>query len=343
MLRLAALMMIALGFLTAAEAKDSTAEKAQAMIRRATEVSDVSSIGPFTLRIHAKFYGVKAGTINADYEKVIVSPQLWRASFSSPEYNSVTIYANSQVSEWSDTEEKPIRVRQFEHALAALSQSIQGNSLEYSIVQQELEAASDQKFPCIHMKDRRRLLMDCIYPDTGAFKRVQEGSWTFLYGDYMQVGKKLWPETINVDDGSKLVAVLKLQVVESATAAAPSLFTPPPGSQSYPACPEALGLPLGPKGGKILKQVPPQSPGLPPNGGIISNDATVDGILGRDGRLHNYHMSDNIPLLREALEEAIPHWEWEPFNVCGHPIEVPVGFTVWFSKNGWYRGTSEHD
>ncbi len=331
-MKIAALILLVLGCLTAALSKDKRAEQAQALIHKATELSDVASLGPVTLRAQVKFLAVKSGTIDAEYERTYLSPQQWRATFSSAEYNSVTTFANSQVAEWSDAPEKPLRVWQFERALAALSQFIVGDGVDYALVQQRLKEASDQKFPCIHIKSRRRLLMDCFYPDTGAFKRVQEGPWTFLYEDYTHLGKKLLPETINIMEGPRLVAVAKIQAIEVSGALDPKLLNPPAPAEVYPACLEGLGLPLGAGGGKPLKQPWPSSLGLPPGNEIISNDAVVEAVIGRDGRLHSIQVSQNISLLRDATYEMLRTWEYEPFKVCGHPVEMPVSFTIWFRK-----------
>jgi hypothetical protein len=103
-------------------------------------------------------------------------------------------------------------------------------------------------------------------------------------------------------------------------------------------CKEALGLALEPRGGKLRKAVQPTSPSLPPNSGILSNDMIVTAIVGREGQLHNISAGGTNPRTKEATLEAMRVREYEPFTVCGNPVELPIEFTVNFSKTGIYLG-----
>lgn len=323
------------GMVVSVSAKEKPSVQAQAMIRRANEITNIWSDGPVQLRMRVKFFAVKSGAIDAEYEKVSASPDRWRADLKSTEFKESSIFGDGKVWTWSDAMEKPIRVRQFETALAALSQSIQSDKLEYYVVLRKLD---EKKQPCAVVTNGRERVQDCFDSSTETLLSAQAYSWTFIYRDYQPFGSHLFPRHIEVFENLTLVAVATVVNLERTSAPNASLFEPPPGTEGYKACREGLGLPIGAKGGKLVKDVPPNSPGLPPHSGIISNDQVVYGIVGRDGKLHNIRADGMNRVTREAAEAAVREWRFEPFTVCGYAVEMPVGFTMNFSDRGGYIG-----
>jgi len=307
------------------------------LIRRATELSDIWSTGQARLRMRVKFLAVKAGTIDADYEKVSASSNQWRVSISSPEFNGVTVGGQDRVWESSDASDTPLRMWQFERALAGLSQSVVSDRLEYVVRYRRLEGRKD-KVPCVQVQDGRHSVQDCFDTATGALLSAQEGSWTYVYSGYQPFGVKLFPRTITVFEAFTLVAMAQVVELENPATLDPQLFEPLPEVKAYSACREALGIPLGATGGKLVHEVRPTSPRLPGGSGILSNDMVVSAILGRDGKLHNVSVGGTNPQTRDATSEAVQQWQFEPFNVCGNPVEMPVSFTMNFSNRGEYIG-----
>jgi len=307
-----------------------------AQIKRGADISDVWSTGPVRLRMRVRFLAVKAGAIDAEYEKASASWQQWRATFSSPEFASLAVGGDGQV--WdAQSGEKPIRVWQFERALSALSQSVVSDKLQYTVRVRQIDEGGP-KVPCVQIKGEVWSGQDCFDPTSGVLLRAQENSLTYLFSDYKPLGGKLFPHTIYVFEGFTLVSTAHVVELDVPAKFDSNLFSPPAGVSPYPVCKEALGLALEPRGGKLRKAVQPTSPSLPPNSGILSNDMIVTAIVGREGQLHNISAGGTNPRTKEATLEAMRVREYEPFTVCGNPVELPIEFTVNFSKTGIYLG-----
>lgn len=331
--------LLCLGFVSKsiAHAERKAAGDPVELIRRATELMDVWTTGALRLRMRVKFLAVKSGTIDATYERVSASWQQWRTTISSSDFNAITVGGEGKVWEWSDASEKPLRVWQLERALAGLSQYPIGKGPEYSIRYRQFEPHRDKR-PCVQVQDGRRLIQDCINPDSGTLEVFQEESWVYFYSDYKLFGGKLYPHMITVTEAYKPVVVAQVVELESLQTIDPKLFEPPASSEVHPVCKEGLGVPLGASGGKQLTDVSPISPQLPSNSGIMSNDMSVESVLGRDGKLRYVHPGGTNHLTAEATLEAVRRWQFEPFTVCGFAVEMPVGFTMNFDKSGRFIG-----
>lgn len=286
--------------------------------------------------MHVKFQAVKAGVIDAEYEKISASWQRWKTTFSSPEFNNVAIGGDGQVWE-AEPSEKPLRVWQFERALSALSQYVVSDKLEYTVRYRQIQEGQ-AKVPCVGMNAGQWSVQDCFDPSSGVLLRAQENSWTYLFSDYQPFGSKLFPHTIYVFETFTLVATARVVQLDIPMLLDSKLFDPPQGVSSYAACKEALGLSIGARGGKLIRGVRPISPLLSPNSGILSNDMIVSAIVGRDGKLHDIVASGTNPRTKSATLEAMRQRLYEPFTVCGNPIELPIAFTVNFTKTSEYIG-----
>lgn len=320
----------------AAIAGEKQVEDPAALIHHAVEASDIWSTGAVRLRVHVKFMQVKAGEIGADYEKIWISPKQWRAQFSSPDFNEITVGSDGRVWE-SSSSEKPLRVHEFERALAALSQAVVGEGLKYTSHKIGLNGRKD-KATCVQVDDRQRSLVhDCFDPNTWLLLQVSESlqvgdraaGWTYTYADYQPFAGKQFPRTIGVLEELTPVASMQVVGLEVVPSADPNLFAPPPGAVAHDACPEALGFPLGAKGGKLVKRVDPVFPFSRRDRPIIYYSIMIFGVVGRDGNFQSLvvHGSDN-PTTSDAALNAVRQWHFEPFTVCGNPVEMPTGIRV---------------
>ena len=321
----------------AAGGKKSVADPV-GVIHRAVDASDIWSAGPVRLKMHIKFMQVKSGEIEADYEKTWISPKQWRSQFSSPQFSEVNVGGDGQIWLKADLPEKPLRVREFERALAALSQSLVGEGLKYDVRELDLQGKKG-KTTCVNVDDvKHALVQDCVDPTTGVFLQIRDipPDWAYTYSDYQSFEGKQFPRTIGVIEGITPVAIAHVVELDVAPTSETRAFDPPAGSDPYKACPEALGFPLGAKGGKLVKQVDLAAayPNLFHAGDrpIIHFSTKIIGVIGRDGNLHNLVVSGGAKTpTDEALLKAIQDWHYEPFTVCGNPIEMPT--SIWVNLN----------
>jgi len=53
-------------------------------------------------------------------------------------------------------------------------------------------------------------------------------------------------------------------------------------------------------------------------------------IIGADGKVEHVHVISATPAQRQAIEQALPQWQFKPFEVMGHPAAVETGLTFTF-------------
>jgi hypothetical protein len=53
-------------------------------------------------------------------------------------------------------------------------------------------------------------------------------------------------------------------------------------------------------------------------------------IIGADGKVAHVHVISATPGQRQAIEQALPQWQFKPFEVMGHPTAVETGLTFEF-------------
>src|ERR1700751_6212581 len=188
------------------------------------------------------------------------------------------------------------------------------------------------KLICTQVDDKQRsLVQDCVDPDTGLMLQVSDlaADWVYPYPDYKPFAGKQFPRTIGVIEGSRAVAIAEVIELEALPSAELQRFEPPIGVESYKACPQALGVPLGATGGKLVKHVDPRLKFPPQGRPIIYYSATVYAVVGRDGILHAPVLrSGNSHLGGDEIVEAVRQWRYEPFVVCGNPVEMPTSISV---------------
>jgi hypothetical protein len=55
-------------------------------------------------------------------------------------------------------------------------------------------------------------------------------------------------------------------------------------------------------------------------------------IIGADGKVEHVHVISATPAQRQAIEQALPQWQFKPFEVMGHPTAVETGLTFAFKS-----------
>jgi outer membrane biosynthesis protein TonB len=56
-------------------------------------------------------------------------------------------------------------------------------------------------------------------------------------------------------------------------------------------------------------------------------------IIGADGKVQRTHVISATPAQRRAIEEALMHWEFKPFELMGQPTEVETGLAFEFKSH----------
>jgi len=82
-------------------------------------------------------------------------------------------------------------------------------------------------------------------------------------------------------------------------------------------------------GGRLIRQVFPVLP-AEVAGLAISKDVELEGVVGRDGLVHDVRLVRGDARLSEAAIEAVRQWRYEPFLSNGEPVDVLSTLSVHF-------------
>lgn len=82
--------------------------------------------------------------------------------------------------------------------------------------------------------------------------------------------------------------------------------------------------------GMLVKRVMPVYPPLA-KAARIQGTVVLQGVVGRDGRIHELQVISGHPLLTQAALDAVRQWVYRPTLLSGEPVEVAAPIEVHFT------------
>lgn len=144
------------------------------------------------------------------------------------------------------------------------------------------------------------------------------------YADFSPFGKKLFPRTIRVMEGSKALITITISDLTAISNPTEAQFTPPRDAQVWESC-RLSGNP----------SVPGSIPPLYPENARarrVTGVVRVYGVVRNDGYLEDMKVLESPdPELSAATLEALRKWKYQPANCHGEPIRKEVFTDVIFS------------
>ena len=82
-------------------------------------------------------------------------------------------------------------------------------------------------------------------------------------------------------------------------------------------------------GGTLIHHVNPAYP-TEALAARLEGDVVLQGVIGKDGEVHEVRVVSGDPRLVEAAMEAVRHWRYDPFRSNGEPVDMLSTLTVHF-------------
>lgn len=82
--------------------------------------------------------------------------------------------------------------------------------------------------------------------------------------------------------------------------------------------------------GKLIRQITPQYPQIAKIA-HVSGSVVLHAIIGEDGTIQQLQVISGPSLLRQAAEDAVRQWRYEPYRLNGQPVKVDTTVTVIFN------------
>ena len=117
----------------------------------------------------------------------------------------------------------------------------------------------------------------------------------------------------------------------------PASSLPRSSRSTWPALEDAEVLFDVPIGGHVIwpvktRTVAPAYPRLAQTA-RIGGQVVLEAVITAEGRIADIRVADSVPLFNEAAVAAIRQWQYEPGQLNGIPVPVPITFNVTFSVN----------
>lgn len=299
-------------------------QNASARFERAIELSDINSdkVSPFRLKATVSVSG-KTEPVRGTYELISLSEHRWREEIVFPGYRRVRVGGVGKYWQSRNIDFELARIFQLTEAIDFASRL--ESDIRNTIGKSKTEKNNGKEMSCISVEpfglNNREV---CFDVETGTLDLeklssskgiVQDEISAREYADYAPFGKKLFPHTIRVLQGSKPLITIAVDELVPISDGDSSAFEPPKDAQVWETC-------RFPQPAKLVSSVPPR---YPPTARLrmVSGVVRVYAVIGVDGYLHDLKMLESPdPDLTAAGLEALRHWKYQPPSCDGQPIRI---------------------
>lgn len=309
-------------------------DKSLALIQKARALSDIEEQGspPYQITGEVRFFGFAHGEVTGRYSMIWVSDKQFRSELSAPGFTYAFGRTEDKSWRFRASNPLPIRVLQFDRGNAPfrkLYENLRPSAKVRLGIHERRQAG--RKVQCIDEEIESDMLRSsCIDPESGLAVSFADRLARYEFSDFQPWGGKQFPTTTRVFDQDHLVVESHF-TIQAPTNVTAEAFQPLPGAEIK----EAFSCKEKPQkqdqDGSRIKSVNPIYPlesknrreeGTVAFHAIISEKGTVDWLQ---------VIRSAGPRLDAAAMEAVRQWQYRPYEVCGHPVEVETEITVNFS------------
>ena len=312
-------LLIALLLAPASFAKEDSHE----LLAKSFQQADIWTQGPVKLAAKVRLPRPDGTDINVDYTISWAGPDKWRAEWSAPGLQQVTVLNNGKLSFFSNQTAPLLWAMLFDSALAGLDG---GNPAgPYNVPPMDWQKAKlDTSKKKIGSVDAKCMAFGqpvetlCVDPATSRLLSADADFTTFEYSDYLTAGSNSYPQTVKVNFNKQLLLEGKVTVTRG-DKFADALFTAPDKSTSvdFPACADVDKNFTAPH---LNKSIPPKMPDAAKKAkkyGIVWMLASV----GKDGSVTKATVVGGDPDLTAAATDAVKQYKYTPYLRCGQAVE----------------------
>ncbi|MGC2108866.1 MAG: energy transducer TonB [Candidatus Korobacteraceae bacterium] len=297
-------------------------DAARALLQKSFQQADLWSQGPVKLAVKVRMPAPNGTDITLDYTVSWAAPDKWRAEWSAPGLQQVTVLNNGKLSYFTNQPAPLVRAVEFESAIATVdggnpagpyaTPPLDYQKAKLDVTKKKINGADAT---CVAFGTPVETL--CVDNVTAHLLTADGQVGTFEYSDYATVGTNAYPQTVKVSYAKTLMEEGKV-TVSRGEKFADSLFTPPEKSTSLDvaACADIDKNFTAPH---LNKSVPPKMPDAAKKAkkyGVVWVMTTV----GKDGSVEKATSIGGDPDLNPSAIEAARQYKYTPYIRCGQAV-----------------------
>ena len=311
------------GLLTSAAFAGSK-EDPHDVLAKSFQQGDIWTQGPVKLVAKVRMPAPNGQDLNLEYTVSWAGPEKWRAEWSAPGLQQVTVLNDGKLSFVTNQPSPLVRAIEFEAAIAALDGGTPAGPysffppLDYQkakidITKTKVGNVADAK--CLAFGQPVETL--CIDPATHHMLSADGDVGTFEYSDYT-TGANTYPQTVKVSYVKTLMEEGKVTVTRG-DKFPDSLFKAPEKSTTidFRSCADVDKNFTAPHLNKVVPAKMPDAAKKAKKYGMVWVLATV----GKDGSVQKADVIGGDPDLNSAAKDAVQQYKFSPYMRCGEAVE----------------------
>lgn len=298
-------------------------EEAHDLMTKSFQQSDLWTQGPVKLEANVRMPVPNGQDLNLVYTISWAGPDKWRAEWSAPGLQQVTILNNGKLSYITNQKAPLVRAIQFQIALAMLDGGnpagpytmmppLEWEKSKLDVSKKKINGVDAR---CIGLGQPTETL--CIDSSTGYMLTADGDIGTFEYSDYVTNGNNSYPQTITTSYLKTPMTSAKLTVTRGEKFA-DSVFAPPDGSTAtdYPACADVEKNSTPPHLTKLIQPKMPEAAKKANKYGAV----WILTDVGKDGEVQKTTLMGGDPDLNPAALDALHKYKFTPYMRCGQAV-----------------------
>jgi hypothetical protein len=323
---------LAAGLLTSAAFAGSKDEPHDALTK-SFQQSDLWTSGPVKLEAKVRMPGPNGQDLTLVYTVSWAGPDKWRAEWSAPGLQQVTVLNGGKLSYLSNQPTPLVRALQFEAALAALDG---GNPAgPYSMPPLDYQKVKiDVTKKKVNNVDAKCFAFGtpphgfCLDPGNGHMLSADNDVGSFEYNDFATVGSASYPQTLKVSYAKTLMEDAKITVTPGEKFP-DTLFAAPEKSTTvdFRSCADVDKNFSAPH---LNKSVPPKMPEAAKKAKKYGMVWALTSVA-KDGSVTKVVIIGGDPELNPSATEAVQQYKYSPYMRCGEAVEFQTLVVVPFA------------
>jgi len=292
------------------------------LLSKSFQQANIWDQGPVKLVAKVRMPTGAGNDLNLEYTVSWAGPDKWRAEWTAPGLQQVTVLNDGKLSYVSNQPSPLVRAIEFEAAIAALDGGSPVGPFPFAPLDYA-KAKIDVSKKKINGAEAKCLALGqpaqtyCIDSASGHLLSVDGDLGTFEFSDYATVGSTAYPQTVKVSYVKTLMEDAKVTVTRG-DKFEDALFTPPDKSTTvdFASCADLDKNFAAPRLDKPVKAKMPDSARKAGKYGMVWVMASV----GKDGTVQKTTVLGGEPELSAAATDAVKQYKFSPYMRCGQAV-----------------------
>jgi TonB family protein len=304
------------------------------LLTKAFQQANIWTQGPVKLDAKVRMPGPNGQDLTLEYTVSWAGPDKWRAEWSAPGLQQVTVLNNNKLSYVTNQPSPLLRALQFEGAIGGLDGGNPAGPYAFPPLDY-LKAKIDVTKKKVGAVDEKCLAWGsqpvvtyCIDAATGHLLSADTEFGTFEYSDYATSGSASYPKTVKVSYAKTLMEEGTVTITRD-DKLADALFTAPEKSTTvdFHSCADVDKNFTAPHLTKLIPAKMPDAAKKAKKYGMVWVLVTV----GKDGSVEKQEVIGGDPDLNPAAKEAVQQYKYTPYMRCGEAVEFEKVVVVPFA------------